>query len=39
MLRDGTLSKRTDQELLEVGYGEFNGRGGQEPFAETGQVH
>jgi hypothetical protein len=39
MLRDRALSKRTDQELLEVGDGELDGRGGEEPLAETGQMY
>lgn len=39
MLRDGTLSKRTDQELLEVGDGELDGRGGEKPLAETRQMY
>lgn len=39
MLRDGALAKRTDEELLEIGDCELDGRGGEEPSAEAGQVH
>lgn len=39
MLWDGTLPKCSDQELLEVGDGELDRRGGEEPLAETGQMY